>query len=396
MRVSFLALIALILFSCNSKKDNDLNSDLPNSGKPNAWISGQIQNANEVPLKLIAQSDKGELTLAQGRTEKDGKFKLDVPIKGLGIYQLQFDNSNSKVLVFPLNVGDKVKVFGNYGNLEVSPKFEGTKWASLTTEFYKHYNDFANSQAPLMNDNSLSDDQKLQEMIKLKEPLDNFVRQAMTKDPSNEANLLYSSVLAPSMGFEFWDTTNLEPLHLMANAYLKAYPDSPFGTAVNKQYEAVLDGYHQYLEFNKNGGKPSGIAEKAPEIALPDPNGQVRKLSNLRGHYVLVDFWASWCPPCRRENPNVVAAYKKYHAKGFEIYSVSLDKDPIAWKNAITKDNLTWKNHVSDLKEWESSVIPLYGIQSIPYSLLLDPKGNVIATNLRGESLERKLNEIYK
>jgi len=182
----------------------------------------------------------------------------------------------------------------------------------------------------------------------------------------------------------------------MAEAYQKTYADSPFGASAARQYTQIAKGFEEYKEFAKNGGGAKTSGEKAPEIALPNPGGKIMRLSELRGKYVLVDFWASWCGPCRKENPNVVKMYDKYHAKGFEIFSVSLDKDPESWKRAIASDNLKWQYHVSDLKQWDSSVIPLYGIESIPFTILLNPKGEILAVNLRGAQLEQKLSEIFK
>lgn len=133
----------------------------------------------------------------------------------------------------------------------------------------------------------------------------------------------------------------------------------------------------------------------APDIELPDPSGQLRRLSDLRGKVVLIDFWASWCGPCRMENPNVVRLYKQYHDKGFEIFSVSLDKSLDSWVKAINDDHLEWPNHVSDLKYWSSAAGRLYGISSIPSTVLVSPDGRILARNLRGRELENKLKEIF-
>jgi len=135
------------------------------------------------------------------------------------------------------------------------------------------------------------------------------------------------------------------------------------------------------------------IGAVASDFTMKNTEGNDFTLSSLRGKYVLIDFWASWCSPCRSENPNIVKAYNNFKDKGFDIVSVSLDRDKDAWVNAIKEDHLTWHN-VSDLKFWNNVVARSYGVQSIPYNLLLDKNGEIIAMNLRGETLAQKLKEV--
>ena len=144
------------------------------------------------------------------------------------------------------------------------------------------------------------------------------------------------------------------------------------------------------------------VGQKAPELEFQNTQGKVIKLSSLKGNMVLIDFWASWCGPCRKENPAVVAAYKKYQtakfksAKGFKIYSVSLDQDKGRWMNAIKQDKLEWSEHVSDLKGWKSAAAQQYRVNSIPTNWLIDENGIIVAKNLRGASLDQAIDKHVK
>lgn len=167
--------------------------------------------------------------------------------------------------------------------------------------------------------------------------------------------------------------------------------------------------FHDYVTNIKQAMERARLSEEAkqnmrvgsfaPAINLPDPNGKIRSLSDLRGKIVLVDFWASWCKPCRMNNPHLVDMYAKYADKGFDIFSVGLDGldeqslPRQEWRNAIEQDKLTWENHVSDLKGWKSEVVLHYGVQGIPFTVLLDREGKILGTNLRGAQLEKAIQE---
>ena len=167
-------------------------------------------------------------------------------------------------------------------------------------------------------------------------------------------------------------------------------------------YEPVKTLHEQVKEMSSKltgPTKPAGESSSgtiAPEISLPTPAGDTIKLSSTRGSVVLLDFWASWCAPCRKENPNLVNVYNTFHKKGFQIYQVSLDKTKEAWEKGIQDDHLEKWIHVSDVKYWNSIVVPLYKVESIPCNFLLDKEGRIIASNLRGEQLQTKLAELFK
>ena len=184
-------------------------------------------------------------------------------------------------------------------------------------------------------------------------------------------------------------TEDLEYYEMVDKDLFAKYPKSQYAQGLHTTIAQIKE----QATMEKAAGNTTAIGSLAPEIELTNPDGKVIKLSDYRGQYVLLDFWASWCRPCRGENPNLVADYAKYHSKGFEIFQVSLDKTKEAWVNAIAKDKLDWI-HVSDLKYWDAAPAKLYNVRSIPASFLLDKEGKIIATNLRGSALGDKLSEL--
>ncbi|MBS1509744.1 MAG: TlpA family protein disulfide reductase [Bacteroidetes bacterium] len=241
----------------------------------------------------------------------------------------------------------------------------------------------------------------LQQMQQTAQPGDSLFVAAQT----NYKNL-YDNVL--KFHFQFADTVkspvlalftvtappvNLDEVQLPLQKLAQRFENNNTVIMVTNSLKQELASRRQQ-QMQQQGPQTSvAVGGMAPDITMNDVDGKPFSLSLLRGKYVLVDFWASWCGPCRGENPNVVAAYNQYKDKNFTVLGVSLDKDKASWLKAINDDHLTWK-HISDLQYWSSAAVPLYGFDGIPFNVLVDPQGKIIGIGLRGEALQQKLAEV--
>ncbi len=390
MKYVFLfGLLSTVLFSCgNDKKTIEDNPDTPLV--ENFRISGQIEGAANKTLHLEAMSPQGTINVAECQTDSDGEFDLIGNVPDMGVFQLRIGESQDQIITLPICPKDVATLNTTLKDFALTPKFEGTEWANSLSIYMAKFSEFAAKQQSLAAlQGKVSEDELMKKYFSLRKPIDDFCRNSINADLDNPINFLLTSFLTPNMGFKDWDQSNLVTLKKLSEAYLKRYKDSPIAQNMAQQIVQIEASFNQYKAVNSG-------SNTAPEIALNNPDGKQIKLSSLRGQYVLIDFWASWCAPCRKELPNVVKLYNQYKSKGFTVYSVSLDKDISAWKKAIQDDKLTWPSHVSDLLGWESNLPTLYGFQGIPHTVLIDKEGKIIESGLRGESLEQKLKEIFK
>ena len=304
-------------------------------------ISGTIEGGNYSKISILNAITGEKLQKAD---VKNNKFDFNLNLKKENIYALVLDRQN--YLILDIKPGEKINIDYNIKKI-YKTKITGSEGS----EFY--WNTFS----------------KLKKLPKSKQNI--FLDSVVNANPGKLATVIFAMYL---------DYTTYAKTHKRLLKSLKNFSDNKFVMEYKKSYEAA---------------QKTGIGAVAPEIALADTSGKIVKRSSLKGQYVLVDFWASWCRPCRGESPNLVKAYKKYHKKGFTIYSVSLDKDKASWLKAINKDHLQSWTHVSDLKGWKSQGAADYGIRSIPANFLLDKNGKIIAKNLRGQALDKKLSEIF-
>ena len=361
------------LFACNNEYQ-----------KGKFTVSGEIKNApdQKVYLEELYFSDKVPVILDTAAI-KDGKFTISALAPEQGLYRLRLEKTDAPFIF--INDKSSIGVTADYNQLSLE-----------TIVFNSSANQLLRNFITNINTRRKTLEEKTVVLQQYPNPVEtDSVYGVLSKEMSAQEKAYKNYII------QYLDTTSNAIMAMFSLGYTRDIePDKLEKTIANliirfpnnQAIGNIVAQYNQMIAQNK--AKPSD-GKLAPDINMADTSGKPFALSMLRGKYVLVDFWASWCGPCRGENPNVVKAYNKFKNKNFTILGVSLDKDKASWVKAINDDKLTW-HHISDLKHWNSAAVALYGFDGIPYNVLVNPEGQIVGSNLRGDALEMKLGELIK
>jgi peroxiredoxin len=373
LQLSFL--ITLFLLNSCGQKNQEIRYN----------IAGTIKSATGEKLLLqeIPYGGKPIITLDSISLKEDGKYSFDFIAKEEGIYRIATEKD---LEILFINDVENIQINADANDYN-SYQIKGSKTSEGLLKFLKEYRQKDSSIfATLYNLDALQNQKgkdstifwlQKQKIDKISQ-LNQFIEKTVTTE-TNPAFLYY----ALGLSIRSMEANQVLAMAKLAAEKTKASILIDFVTTLSSQVQA-----------NTNAS-PIEVGQMAPEIALQDMDGKIITLSSLKGKFVLVDFWASWCGPCRGENPNVVANFEKYKNKNFTVLGVSLDDDKANWTEAIKSDKLNWQ-HISDLKKWESIVVGAYQIEGIPFNVLLDPTGKIIAKDLRGPALGNTLETLLK
>ncbi|MFA5818624.1 MAG: TlpA disulfide reductase family protein [Bacteroidales bacterium] len=362
-------------------------------------ISGTLLNPVSGEYIFLDELKTNELTTVDSmKVSDDGTFNFKMEAKLPAFYLLKINENN--FLTMLVEPGERILINAHNDSLNYPISVSGSKGTESMAEYNITLRKTINKLTGLNNIYMQNvDSPQLPAVI---ESLDSMAQTYLNEINSYtktyiDENLtslvslvaLYQQV-APNV-YVLNPSRDLKYFVKVDSSMSILYPEYEPVTSLHEQVQELVAG----IKVETDIAPASGEGTEAPEISLPTPDGDTIKLSSTRGSVVLLDFWAAWCVPCRQESPNLVKAYNLYHKKGFQIYQVSLDKTKEAWMKGIQDDKLENWIHVSDIKYWNSVVVPLYKIESIPYNFLLDKEGRIIASTLRGEQLQIKLAELF-
>ena len=346
-----------------------------------AFISGEIKDGAGKTIYLDQLSSQTPVPIDSAVIDENGRFEFSQFKPTLNFYRLRIEPQNAAILV--LDSMDKVHVLADAKNM-ADAKISGSKETDAFNEFNaigKKYKTKVDSLQQMFQAELMKNPNDSVKINQLKREVDTVYQDILEKW-ANELSIKvkqhkdkFASIMVLQM---------LDP-----QKYMEVYAEVDKGLSTQHPTHPMVQMLHKIVV------RQSALAPgtPCPDIALPDPNGKEIRLSSFRGKVVLIDFWASWCKPCRAEMPKMVSLYKKYKNKEFEILGISLDKEKEKWIQAIQQDGITWPQ-VSDLKFWDSEVVNLFNVESIPYTILIDKEGKIVAKGLQGDKLENKLKEM--
>jgi len=383
-KILILLIVALFAASCS---------------KSGYKISGTLENAAGVTLILELVKARSLEIVDSVVVDASGQFEMKGELENADYFILKKDLENLITLI--LEPGQQLTITGDLENIANNYEVTGSAGSKLIKELHtrldetldkiKELNNIYNDSLGSLNMAEIVKDlQERSEKI-LEEQKDYSIEFVKNNVGSLASVLVLYQQISPQY-ILFDPMEDYKYFFMVDSAIFDKYSQSDAALSLH----AHVTNLKQRIEEKREKEELLSPGSFTPEIALPTPDGDTIKLSSTRGKIVLLDFWAAWCQPCRTENPNLVANYKTYHDKGFEIFQVSLDRTRDQWLKGIEDDKLGEWIHVSDLKYWNSVVVPAYYIDGIPASFLLDKEGKIIARNLRGEALSNKLKEIFE
>lgn len=347
------------MVSCGGSTENE--GTYPTSISISGSLEGQPKGTKIILYTI--QKVGGKKNVAEASTDAKGAFTIKYNVPKIGLYTLNIGNQAEELLVLEtedLHVENNGEFY----------KVTGSKENALLNELKEMYDSYSEKGNTLQQEYATSENKEaVLEKFKALQDEQKKAVQAMLK----KLDGAYVTLVA--LNFIQDKENNFEVISQSVEKLEEKFPQDSLVMEVAKSYNAL---------------KATMVGSAAMPISLNSPSGETINLDSFKGKYVMIDFWASWCRPCRMENPNVLKAYNKYKTKGFEVYGISIDRDAEAWKGAIAQDHISW----TQVLDADGKVANQYGVEGIPFTLLLDKEGKIIAKNLRGDALEKKLEEL--